>query len=179
MMYTQSNCSSNHMNDKIKIFAISVFLIVILGGSYLYVKNLNEIVDIPLGPALEATVEVSSPTIKVTKKIIEDTSNKNGVNTVILTAKVTNNTSKSLTGVKLVIPIDIGTLETPGLTRITNLPGQGADNVFGLSNLPPHTTTVSKVLLYAGEKRIYKFSTWIDTNERYTITTNTLILKAE
>lgn len=163
------------IKDKIKIFVLSVSIIYLIGGSYLYAQGLGKKIDIPIGPALTGVIMLSSSKVEVTK----DTTNKNKIHTVILTARLTNNTSYTLTGVKLVIPIDVGTLEMPNTKRITNLPGQGADSIFGLPNLLPKTTMESKILLYSKEKRVYQFKPQIDTNERYTTTANLVSLTSE
>lgn len=165
------------MENRIKIIILISSLLYIIGGGYIFITSLSIKSDIAMGPSIEAIVTLSSPTLTVT----QDASDRNTSNTVILTTKVTNNAPSTLTGVKLVIPIDtaVDTLETLSAKRITNLPGQGTDAVFSLPDLPSKTATQSQVLLYTMKKGTYKIKPYISSNEKYIGIIDPVTLSAE
>lgn len=164
------------MDTKIKILILSSCLFYLFGSGYLFITNLSKKADIPKGPSIEATTTLSSSIVKT----IQNISDRNPNNMVILTTKVTNNTSGTLTGIKLIIPHDeyLITVETASAKRLTNLPGQGSDAVFSLPDLSSKTSTQSLVLLYALKKGIYTIKPYIETNEKYKVTVDAITLSA-
>lgn len=165
------------MQKRMKIVITISSLLYILGAGYIFTSSLSKKADIAIGPAIKASIALSSRIVKVRKDIYD----KNTDNTITLTAKVTNNTPGKLTGVKLVIPLDtnVGTSKTHSVTRIINVPGQGPDSIFGLPNIPSRTSIKSQVLLYARKKGTYTIKPYIDTNEKYIGTIDTVVLSAE
>lgn len=163
------------IKDKIKTLAVSILLINLIGGGYLYVRNLGKKADIPVDPAVVASLKIFPSKISVTKD--EDKEAQKAM----LIVKVTNNTSKTLSDVYLIIPagIDIGTIESSTTARITDLPQQSNDAVFSLGNITSHKTIERSIWVYSTQKKIYNIKVDIETKERYRTNTNSVVLTAE
>ncbi|MBI2028425.1 MAG: hypothetical protein HYT07_02335 [Candidatus Levybacteria bacterium] len=165
------------MKDKVKIFSISVFLVTIIGGSYLYAINLGKKGNVPIGPAIVATLEVNPSKIEITK----DVSHIDEMQKATLTVKITNNTKEVLSDVYLVIPagIDIGTIESSNASRLTGLPQQGNDAVFNLGDIMSKKTIEKSIWVYSPYRKKFIIKADIETNERYRTNTNEILLTVD
>lgn len=163
------------MNNKVKAFILSIVLVHIIGGGYIYIKNLGKKRTVYMEPPIDAWVELSSSKIDVT----DDISNESNIHKTTLIATVTNNTLETLTDVRLIILADIGTLESPITKRYIHVPQKYNDTVFSLGNIASGKSKEAIVWLYSTQKKLYTIQADIDTNERFTAKTNALSLEAD
>lgn len=164
------------MNDKVNAFILSIVLIHIIGGGYIYTKNLGKRRTVYMGPPIDAQIELSSTKIKITT----DETKEHTIHKTIITATVTNHSVNQFTNVLLILPsIGIKTLETPTAKRITNLPQQGNDDVFSLGNISPESSKKGSVWIYSLQKKTSTIKAYIETNEKFSKTTNAIALEVE
>jgi len=162
--------------DKITIYILSVFFIHLIGGGYLYYKNLEKRLVVYKDSPIEATIELSSPKIEVTT----DETNEQSIHKTLLTATVANHSVDRFTTVLLILPsIGTNTLETPTTKRVTNLPQQGNDDVFSLGNISPGKSKKGTVWIYSTKNKTYTIKAYIETKEKFSKTTNAVVLEVK
>lgn len=154
---------------------LSIVLLYIIGGGYIYTNNLGKRRTVYMGHPIDARIELSSSKIGVTGDITDE----NNIHKTMLTATVANNTRETLTDVRLIILTDIGTLETPITKRYIHVAQKYNDTVFSLGNIASGKSKEAMVWLYSTQKKLYTIQADVDTNERFSAKTNALPLEAE
>lgn len=158
------------------IFVLCALFIYLAGGGYLYSKNLGKRLVVYKNSPIEATIELSPSKIEATT----DETKEQTMHKAILTATVTNHSVDWFTHVLLILPSKgIATLETPTAKRVTNLPQQGSDDVFSLGNISPGSLKRGTVWIYSAQKKTYTIKAYIETKEKFSKTTNAVILDVE
>lgn len=162
---------TSFLKDRVRLFILTATFIIVVGGMYVHAKNDAQSLSFPLGDALEGTLELSKPTIKVT----EDIYNKNKFHTVDLTIKLKSNIDQRLTGVKLILANSgLNYLESPTAVRFTHLLPRQNDIIFFLKDIPGREKSQAEVSIYAKERGVYVIKTDVETDQKVRATSNTI-----
>ncbi len=158
------------------MYVLCALFINLAGGGYLYSINLEKRLVVYKDSPIEATIELSPSKIEATT----DETKEQTMHKTILTATVTNHSVGRFTNVLLILPsMGIATLETPTAKRVTNLPQQGNDDVFSLGNISPGSLKKGTVWIYSTQKKTYTIKAYIETKEKFSKTTNAVVLDVE